>query len=286
MVRISGYGQTGPYAQRPGYGAICEAVAGVRHMTGDPDRPPARVALPATDYLSSVLAAYGAMVAIHERSRSGRGQVVDLALYEAAFTQMEQVIPAYEQLGIVPTRQGPNLASMAPNSLYPTRDGQYMLIAANNQAIWERLRAVMEVPGLAEDPRFASIRDRGRPENVHALNDIVARWSATLDADALEALLQGAEVPASRVNTIADIYRDEHFQAREMLLRVPHPTLGHTTQMGVVPKLSATPGGVRATGPDLGMDTREVLAGELGWSDRAIERLLAEMGAAAPGRPG
>ena len=274
MVRISGYGQTGPYAQRPGYGAICEAFAGVRHMTGDPDRPPARVALPATDYLSSVLGAYGAMVAIHERSRSGRGQVVDLALYEAAFTQMEQVVPAYEQLGIVPTRQGPNLASMAPNSLYPTLDSQYMLIAANNQAIWERLRAVMDVPGLAEDPRFASIRERGRPENVHALNEIVSRWTASLDADALEAILRCAEVPSSRVNTIADIYRDEHFKAREMLLRVPHPTLGHTTQMGVIPKLTSTPGRVSTTGPEVGQHTREVLSGVLGWSASEIEQLL------------
>ena len=139
MVRISGFGQDGPYAERPGYGAICEAVGGVRHMTGDPDRPPARVALATTDYLSSVYAAFGAMAAIHSRTQTGQGQVVDVALYEAAFTQMEPVVPAHDKLGVVPMREGSNLPSMAPNSSYPTRDGAWVLIAANSQPIWKRL---------------------------------------------------------------------------------------------------------------------------------------------------
>ena len=258
MLRISGYGQTGPYAARPGYGAVCEAVGGVRHMTGDPDRPPARVALATTDYLSAVYAAFGAMAALHERQRSGLGQVVDVALYEAAFTQMEPVVPAWDKLGEVPKREGPNLPSMAPNSAYPTRDGAYVLIAANSQPTWQRLVAAMARPELLEDPRFATIRARGVPEHMKALDGIVGQWTCGFDADALQARLHEAEVPCTRVYTIADIARDPQYAAREMLLQVPHPTLGHTLQAGIVPRLSATPGRVRHTGPEPGADTDAV----------------------------
>ncbi len=261
MVRISGYGQSGPYAQRPGYGAICEAVGGVRHLTGDPDRPPARVALATTDYLTSVYAAFGAMAAIHERARSGLGQVVDAALYEAAFTQLEPMVPAYEKLGIVPSREGPNLPSMAPNSLYPTRDGGYVLIAANSNPTFERLLRVMRQPELLQDPRFASIRSRGDKAHMRALDEIIAHWSRQWDGAELEALLLAAEVPSARAYTIADIYADPQFADRGMLQPVPHPVLGHTTQIGIVPRLSATPGRIRHSGPDLGADTASVRRG-------------------------
>lgn len=258
MVRISGFGQDGPYSQRPGYGAICEAVGGVRHMTGDPDRPPARVALATTDYLSASYAAFGALAAIHERMRSGLGQVVDVALYEAAFTQMEPLVPAYEKLGVVPMREGPNLPSMAPNSLYPTGDGGFVLIAANSNPTYERLVKLMQQPELLSDPRFATIRSRGEKPNMQALDAVIAAWTRRFDGAALEAMLQQAEVPATRVYTIADIYGDPHFAARGMLQPVPHPLLGHTTQPGVVPRLSATPGRIRHTGPDVGADTDAV----------------------------
>jgi formyl-CoA transferase len=255
MVRISGYGQSGPYAQRPGYGAICEAVGGVRHLTGDPDRPPARVALATTDYLTSVYAAFGALAAIHERARSGLGQVVDAALYESAFTQLEPMVPAYEKLGVVPVREGPNLPSMAPNSLYPTREGGYVLIAANSNPTFERLVRLMQQPGLLIDARFATIRSRGEKPHMQALDAIVGAWTSQFEGAELEVMLREAEVPSSRVYTIADIYADPHFAARAMLQQVPHPVLGHTTQAGVVPRLSATPGRIRHTGPELGADT-------------------------------
>ena len=258
MVRISGYGQDGPYASRPGYGAICEAVGGVRHMTGDPDRPPARVALATTYYLTATHAAFGAMAAIHERSRSGLGQVVDVALYETAFTQMEPVVPAHDKLGIVPMREGPNLPSMAPNSSYPTRDGGFVLIAANSNPTFERLVRLMGQPELLQDPRFASIRVRGERPHMQALDAIVAAWTCLHDGPTLEAMLLQAEVPSTRVYTIADIFQDPHFAARQMLPKVPHPVLGHTVQSGVVPRLSATPGGIRHTGPALGADTEAV----------------------------
>jgi crotonobetainyl-CoA:carnitine CoA-transferase CaiB-like acyl-CoA transferase len=260
MVRISGFGQSGPYAGRPGYGAICEAVGGVRHMTGDPDRPPARVALATTDYLTAVYAAFGAMMAIHDRARTGKGQVVDAALYEAAFTQMEAYVPAFEKLGFVPTRVGPNLPTMAPNSLYPTRDGSWMLIAANSDAIFDRLVRLMGQPELLHDPRFCSIRTRGHRSNMVALDAIIAEWSRAIDALVLEEMLRKAEVPSSRIYTIADIYSDPHYKDRNMLVEVRHPALGHTTQIGIVPRLSATPGTIRCTGPEVGADQDEVLA--------------------------
>lgn len=273
MVRISGYGQDGPYSDRPGYGAICEAVGGVRHMTGDPDRPPARVALATTDYLTSVYAAFGAMTAVHERSRSGRGQVVDVALYEAAFSQMEAYVPAYEKLGFVPKRVGPNLPTMAPNSLYPTADGSWILIAANSDIIFKRLVEVMGQHGLFEDPRFATIRARGEPANMKAIDAIIAAWTSQLDSATLAKRLVAAAIPSAPVYTIADIYQDVHFKARDMLVQVDHPRLGQTTQAGVVPKLSRTPGHIRHTGPEVGQDTRQILQG-MGLSCEQIEALF------------
>ena len=270
MVRISGYGQDGPYAPRPGYGAICEAVGGVRHMTGDPDRPPARVALATTDYLTATYAAFGAAMAILDRVRSGVGQVVDVALYEAAFSQLEPLVPAYEKLGIVPMREGPNLPSMAPNSLYPSRDGAWVLLAANSNPTFDRLVRVMGRPDLLQDPRFATIRARGVKENMKALDALIAAWTRGHDAAPLEAMLRDAEVPCSRVYTVADIYEDPHFRARQMLVEVPHPVLGHTTQAGVVPRLSASPGLIRHTGPEIGADGAQILRERLGWSEAAI----------------
>lgn len=281
MVRISGYGQDGPYAGRPGYGAICEAFGGVRHMTGDPDRPPARVALATTDYLTAVYAALGAMMALQERHRSGRGQVVDTALYETAFSQMESYVPTFEKTGFVPARVGPNLPTMAPNSLYPTADQGWMLIAANSNAVYARLVALMAMPQLLTDPRFATIKARGQQAHMRELDAIIGAWTSQHESTALEAMLREAKVPASRIYTIADIYRDPHYAAREMIVEVPHPKLGHTKQVGIVPRLSRTPGKIRNTGPEAGADTRDVLS-QLGYSETAIDALY-EAGAVGGG---
>lgn len=259
MVRISGFGQTGPYSSRPGYGAICEAVGGVRHMTGDPDRPPARVALATTDYLTSTYAAFGALAALREKAQTGLGQVVDVALYETAFTQMEPIVPAYEKHGTVPKREGPNLPRMAPNSLYPTQDGSYILIAANSNPTCERLLKVMGQEALMQEPQYATIRARGEPANARALDEVIAAWTSQYACHELEAKLEAVGVPNTRVYTIADIYKDPHFLERNMLVKVPHPKIGHTTQMGVVPRLSRTPGSIRHTGHELGADTEAVL---------------------------
>jgi len=275
-VRISGYGQDGPYAERPGYGVICEAVAGVRHMTGDPDRPPARVALATTDYLTSVYAAFGTLAALRSRDQTGRGQVVDVALYETAFTQLEPLVPAYQKLNKVPMRQGPNLPSLAPNSLYPTRDNGYLLIAANNDAIFQRLLNAMQQPELAKDPRFCSIRVRAEKPNMKALDAIISEWTSQYEAVELEKIIRAAEVPVSRVYTIADIFDDPHYRARNMLPVVPHPSLGEVAQVGVVPRLSATPGSIRHTGPELGADTISVLRDELRIDQQRLDAMLRE----------
>lgn len=274
MVRISGYGQDGPYADRPGYGAICEALGGVRHMTGDPDRPPARVALATTDYLTSVYAAFGAMMAIHERGRTGLGQVIDAALYETSFTQMEPYVPAFEKLGFIPKRVGPNLPTMAPNSLYPTADEQWILIAANSDIIFRRLVDLMDQPELMQDPRFNTIRARGQAPNMKALDGIIGAWTQQQNSEDLERRLIARSIPASRIYTIADIYEDPHFEARQMLVEVPHAQLGSTTQAGIVPKLSRTPGHIRHSGPDIGADSEEILR-SLGMDAGRIEDLKA-----------
>jgi len=197
-----------------------------------------------------------------------------VALYEAAFSQMEPYVPAYEKLGFVPKRVGPNLPTMAPNSLYPTADGNWMLIAANSDIIFRRLTQIMEQSELATDERFATIRARGKPENMKEIDRIIGEWTRTLDAPSLAARLIEAAIPSAPVNTIADIFEDPHFTARDMLVKVGHPVLGHTTQTGVVPKLSRTPGTIRHSGPDLGADTDSILAA-MGLSEQQIEELRA-----------
>jgi crotonobetainyl-CoA:carnitine CoA-transferase CaiB-like acyl-CoA transferase len=273
MVRISGYGQTGPYRNRPGYGAICEAMAGVRHLTGDPDRPPARVALATTDYLTAVYAAFGASMALVSRAKTGLGQLVDVALYEAAFSQMEAYVPAFKTTGFIPKRVGSNLPNMAPNSLYPTKDGGYVLIAANSDPTFKRLLSVMNAPELINDPQLNSIRVRG--QNIARCNEVVSAWSIQHDGLEIERMLIQAEVPVSRVYEMPDIFDDPHFAARDMLPEIPHPLLGSLFHPGIVPKLSATPGKILHSGPDFGQDTRSVLENELGMSLSEIDGLIA-----------
>lgn len=273
LVRISGYGQTGPLSPKAGYGAICEAYGGIRHLTGDPDRPPARSAVAATDYLTSVYAGFGAMVALHHARATGEGQVVDAALYEAAFSMMEAIVPEYDRLGTVPTRQGSRLPGTAPNNLYPTADGTYVLIAANNNAVFERLARAMDRPDLAGDERYATIRKRN--ENHLALDAEVAEWAKTVTSDEAMRRLEDAGVPSSLVNTVADIFAEQHFRDREMLLEVPHPDLGAVTVPGVIPKLSKTPGTVRHPGHRIGQDTFDVLQRLLGTPLSKLEELQA-----------
>ena len=272
MVRISGFGQDGPYSKRGGYGVVCEATSGLREITGDPDRPPPRTATPLTDYIAGTYGAFGAVMAILERQRTGHGQIVDTALYESAFSFMEPHIPAFQQLGIIASRAGPRLPGSAPNSIYPTRDDGFVTITAASDAVFRRLALIMEREDMIADPRFSSAV--ARAENVAACDEAVAAWTLTMDAVELETQLEAAKVPAARIYNMADIFADPHYQARNMLVDVTDDVLGDVTVAGVVPKLSGTPGQVRWIGRETGADTREILSHYLQLSDEEINALI------------
>jgi len=271
MVRISGFGQTGPYRQRTGYGVISEAVSGLRHLTGDPDRPPTRVAVSMTDYITGLYGAFGATLALLAREKSGRGQYIDAALYECAFSFMEPWIPAYQKLKHVAGRTGSRLEESTPNNLYPTGDRQFIHITAMADTIFRRLAAVMAQPELPADPRFATAVARSQH---HAdIDDIIARWTSTLPVAELEQMLEQAGVPATRVFTIADIFGDPHYRERGSIVEAPDADLGTVAMAAVVPRLSATPGAVRHAGHRIGEDSGAVLRDLLGLSQERISAL-------------
>ncbi len=274
MVRISGYGQTGPYADRPGYGVIGEAMSGLRSIIGDPDRPPPRAAVPLTDYITGVHAAYGAMAALFHRERTGQGQVVDTALYESAFSLMENFVPAFDKLGVVPQRTGPRLPRSAPNSLYPTKDEKFIHIAASNDSIFGRLLAAMGREDLAEDAEVGDLMWRRNHEDE--VDALVAEWTVEHDIDALARILRDHAVPSAPIFTIEDVFADPHVQARDMLVETPDAEVGPLTLGGIVPKMTKTPGELRWTGRACGADTRDVLRSDLGMSDDDIDRLQSE----------
>ena len=271
MVRISGYGQDGPYSQRPGYGVICEAFSGLRHLTGDPDRPPGRIATSTTDYITGLYAAFGAMVALDVRNRTGKGQVIDAALYEGAFSFMEPHVPAYEKLKKVAVRAGSRLPGNAPNNLYLARDGQYIHITAASDAVFKRVAKVLGQPELAGDGRFNTAV--ARAQNEDALDAIILSWTQQHDCMALEKILHAANVPAARIYTVEDIFNDPHYAAREMLAQVPDEELGSVTMPAVVPKLKGTPGVIRHAGRRIGQDTRSVLRTLAGYSEVEIRQM-------------
>ena len=271
LVRISGYGQTGPYRHRPGYGVTSEAVGGLREITGEPDRPPSRVSISLTDCITGLYAAFGAVMALFSRTRTGRGQVVDAALYEGAFSFMEPHVPAFAALGAVPTRTGSRLPNSTPNNLYPTADGDFIHITAGNDATFERLTACMGAPHLAEDERFRTPTARSRHEDD--IDGIIADWTSGRPLTELERELDANAVPAARIFTLRDIFADEHYRARDMLVEVPDDVLGSVTLPGVVPGLSETPGAVRWAGRAVGVDTRAVLERVAGFETDDIDDL-------------
>lgn len=270
MVRISGFGQTGPYSQRPGYGVIAEAASGLRHLTGDPDRPPARVSIALTDYITGLYAALGAMMALNYRERTGRGQCVDAALAECAFSLLEPHVPAFDKLGIVANRTGSGLAGSAPNNLYPTRDSSYIHIQAAQNPVFKRFVHAIGMPQLLADPRFADALARGK--HIADIDAVVTGWTAAHDIADIERILEHADVPAGRINTVADIFADAQFRARDMIVETPDDELGSVKLVGCVPKLSLTPGHISRSGGRLGRDTRAVL-GEAGITPQEIDEL-------------
>ncbi len=271
LVRISGFGQTGPYAARAGFGAVGEAMGGLRHLVGEPDRPSSRTGIALGDALAGIMGAYGALAALHERERTGLGQVVDVAIYEAVLALMESTIPDYQVAGYQRTRTGATLPRVAPSNAYPTADGVEVLIAANQDSVFRRLVTLMGRPGLADDPAYASHTSRG--ERQAELDALVGSWTQTLAATPLLEALAANGVPAGRIYQAQDMVDDPHFRAREALTEVVDPHFGPLLMQNVVPKLSRTPGAVRWSGPSLGEHNSEVLGGLLGLREDQIEEL-------------
>ncbi|MER5623565.1 MULTISPECIES: CaiB/BaiF CoA transferase family protein [unclassified Streptosporangium] len=273
ITRVTGFGQSGPYAPRAGYGSIGEAMGGIRHVTGDPDRPPARAGISLGDSLAATHACVGTLVALHERERSGRGQVVDSAIYEAVLAMMESMVPEWQQAGYQRERTGTVLPNVSPSNVYPTEDGDTILIAANQDSVFTRLATLMGRPELAADERYATHGARGA--NMAELDEIIAAWTAGIPADELLRSLHEGGVPAGRVYTAKDMFADPHFAAREAIVRVPHPDFGELAMQNVVPKLSDTPGSVRSAGPALGQHNEEVYRGLLGLTEAEFTGLSA-----------
>ena len=272
MVRISGYGQTGPYASRPGFGVIGEAMGGLRHVTGTPDRPPSRVGVSIGDTLSALYGVIGALAALEPRRRTGRGQVVDVALYESVFSVMESMLPEFDAFGAVRERTGSILPGIAPTSAYRCRDGSYVLIAANGDSIFRRLALAMGREDLAADASLA--HNDGRAARQGWLDGEIEAWTSGKSPDEVLAAMERAEVPASRIYSIRDIVADPQYASRGMIREIAMPGGGTLKVPGVVPKLSATPGGFAGGGPRLGAHTREVLQA-LGYDDARIAALRA-----------
>jgi formyl-CoA transferase len=253
VTHVSGFGQTGPRADEAGFGSIGEAVGGIRHTTGDPDRPPARCGISLGDSLAAMFAVIGTLAALHERSHSGRGQEVDVAIYEAVAALMESSMVDYEVAGVLRQRSGGTLPGVAPSNAYPTRDGSEVLIAANADNVFARLCDAMGRPDLTRDERYATHGARGA--NERDLDGIVGEWTRTLDADDLLELMRTHTVPAGRVYSAADMLADDHYRAREMVQRRLSRMGIDTPMLGVVPKFSRTPGGITDVGPALGEHT-------------------------------
>jgi crotonobetainyl-CoA:carnitine CoA-transferase CaiB-like acyl-CoA transferase len=271
LVRISGYGQTGPYRDRSGFGAIGESMGGLRFTTGDPDSPPARVGISIGDSLASLHGVIGALMSLlRVKTGQGRGQVVDVSLYESVFNLMESLVPEYDLMGHVRTRTGGALPGISPSNTYPTSDGRHIVIAGNSDAIFKRLMHIVGRPDLADDPALAS--NDGRVRSNGLLDAAIAAWTATKTMDEILALLDEADVPAGRIYSVADIVDDPHYVAREMILSTELPGDVTVKMPGIAPKLSDTPGVVRWAGPTLGQHTDEVLAG-LGLQSGEIAQL-------------
>lgn len=273
VTRVTGFGQTGPYAERAGFGSIGEAMGGIRYVTGSPDQPPSRAGISLGDALAATYATIGTLVALHERTRSGRGQVVDAAIYESVLAMMESMLPEWQQAGYQRERTGPVLPNVAPSNVYPTRDGQAVLIAANQDSVFARLATAMGEPALATEGRYAT--HSGRGEHMAELDSLIADWTAGWDADDLLALLHAGGVPAGRIYRAQDMFADPHFAARSAIVTLPHPAFGELAMQNVFPKLSASPGAVRHVGPALGEHNDEVYRGLLGLGDDELARLAA-----------
>jgi len=270
MLRVSGYGQTGPYRDRPGFGVVAEAMGGLRHLTAEPGRVPVRVGVSIGDTLAALHGVIGILLALQHRHVTGQGQVIDVALYEAVFNCMESLLPEYSAFGVVREPAGSAMPGIAPTNAYRCADGGYALIAGNGDSIFRRLMTLIQRDDLGRDPALAD--NAGRVARVAEIDAAIGAWAAQRPVDEVLQALEGADVPAGRIYTVADIAADPHYRARGMLQQVQLPDGRALDVPGICPKLSATPGGHRRNAPALGQDSDAVLK-ELGLTDEQIGQL-------------
>ncbi len=273
IVRVSGYGQSGPYSSRAGFGGIGEAMGGWRYIVGDPDRPPSRMGVSIGDSLAATYGCMGALAALHARERTGRGQVVDSALYEAVLQVMESLVPEYMVSGHIRKRSGSILEGVSPSNVYPAKDGEY-LIGANQDAVFARLCDAMGRPELAKSERYSTHIARAR--NLRELDDIISEWSRNLTVAELEALMIKHSVPAGKMYRAPEMLEDPHFAARESLVEVETPKWGKIKMQNAFPRLSETPSAIRSPAPtEIGQDNAEIYGEWLGLDAAELDRLKA-----------
>ena len=270
ILRVSGYGQTGPYRDRPGFGVVAEAMGGLRHLTAEPGRVPVRVGVSIGDTLAALHGVIGILMALHERHQSGLGQIIDIALYEAVFNCMESLLPEYSAFGEVRQAAGSALPGIAPSNAYLCKDGAYVLIAGNGDSIFKRLMTAIGYPAMANNPEFSD--NTGRVKHIVQIDDAIGAWALLHNVDEVLQVLEQAKVPAGKIYTAADIAQDPHFRAREMLLSQIDAHGDELLVPGIVPKLSRTPGELKRVAPEIGQDNEAVLRG-IGLSQEQINQL-------------
>lgn len=273
MIRVSGYGQTGPYSRQAGFGAIGEAMGGLRYVVGDPSTPPSRMGISIGDSLAATFACVGALAALRHRDQTGRGQVVDSAIYEAVLNMMESLVTEFDKVKFIRERTGAILPNVAPSNVYKTKDA-LVLIAANQDTVFGRLAEAMGQPALAQDPRYSSHGARGA--NQVELDALVERWTETLTTREVLDLMDQHGVPAGLIYRAPEMLDDPHFKARDAIVTVPHPDFGDLRMQNVAPKLSATPGGIRAPSPAMGQHNEEVYLKLLGIAQEEYAKLQAD----------
>lgn len=273
IARMSGYGQTGPYSSRAGFGGIGEAMGGWRYIVGEPDRPPSRMGVSIGDSLTATYGCMGILAALHVRDRTGKGQVIDAALYESVLQVMEGLVPEYDSSGFIRERSGSILTGIAPSNVYRCKDGEFM-IGANKDSLWKRLAEAMGRPELGDDPRFATHLARG--ENQTEIDNLIDDWTRTLTVDEVEARMNEFSIPGGRVYRAPDMIADPHFQAREAIIEVETERFGPLKMQNAFPRLSATPSGVRRPAPsEVGQHNAEIYGQLLGIGADELEQMHA-----------
>ena len=273
IARMSGYGQDGPYSDRAGFGGIGEAMGGWRYIVGEPDRPPSRMGVSIGDTLTATYGAMGVLAALHVRDGTGKGQVIDAALYESVLQVMEGLVPEYDRMGLIRERSGSILTGIAPSNVYSCKDGPFM-IGANKDSLWKRLASAMGRPELGDDPRYATHLARG--ERQTELDDLINAWTANYTIDEVDALMIEHSIPAGRVYRAPDMIADPHFQARAAIIEVETETRGPLKMQSTFPRLSATPSSVRRPAPSVvGQHNAEVYGDLLGMAPAELEALAA-----------